>query len=227
MMKEILMPAPDSASQERAVPGLHESLVSRLPKDLKRDAWVLDIGCGTGAWISRLRANGFSRLHGIDRDISQFGLRDVTIWQADLDTADWGTKDLLFDLITMIEVLEHLENPGAVLRKLSRMLVNDGYLLITTPNLHSVAARAKFLVTGKLRHFDESGDPTHIYPVFLSNLKKLFTRSGLSIVERWGYPAGGALLGTRNWLKAPVRMLRTVLPEEAPGDVLCILASRR
>src|SRR5437588_7784950 len=221
-----MTPVPACALKERTVAGLHESLIRRLPGSLPRDAMVLDVGCGTGAWVSRLRAHGFTRLHGIDRDVSQLGIGDVTVFQVDLDEEVWGVEGKAFGLITMIEVLEHLENPGAVLRKLSRMLPDDGHLLITTPNLHSVGARAKFLVTGKLRHFDEFGDPTHVYPVFLANLNKLLTRSGLSIVEQWGYPASGALLGTRQWLSIPLRLLRAVLPEEVSGDVLCILAGK-
>jgi len=61
----------------------------------------------------------------------------------------------------------------------------------------------------------------------LMNLNKLLTRSGLSIVEQCGYPANGALLGTRQWLSTPLRVLRAVLPaEEVPADVLCILAGK-
>jgi ubiquinone/menaquinone biosynthesis C-methylase UbiE len=77
-----MRPVPDCALKERTVAGLHESLVRRLPASLPRDAMVLDIGCGTGASISRLRAHGFTQLHGIDRDVSRLAIGDVTVFQS-------------------------------------------------------------------------------------------------------------------------------------------------
>jgi hypothetical protein len=131
-----------------------------------------------------------------------------------------------FRLITMIEVLEHLVNLKAALGKISRKLADDGHLLLTTLDLHSVGARVKFLVTGKVRDLNNFGDPTHRYPGLLANLDKLLPRSGLSIDEQWGYPANGALLGTRQWLSIPLRVLKAGVPEEVPGDVLCILTGK-
>ena len=52
---------------ERANSGLHESLLGRLPGALKKDDPILDVGCGTGAWLARLHAEGFTDLTGIDR----------------------------------------------------------------------------------------------------------------------------------------------------------------
>jgi 2-polyprenyl-3-methyl-5-hydroxy-6-metoxy-1,4-benzoquinol methylase len=57
-------------------------------------------------------------------------------------------KGKTFVLIAMIEDLEHLENLGAVLWKVSRILSANGLLLVTAPNVDSVWARARVLVTG-------------------------------------------------------------------------------
>jgi len=148
---------------ERTVAGLHEALVQSIPR-LSYDIPVLDIGCGTGAWLERLATMGFSQLYGVERDIKQFRTDKATCSQANLDFDDLGLGDKKFGLITAIEVIEHLENPGRLFSQVSRHLDQQGYFLLTSPNIHSVSCRFKFL-TGKLASFDEKGDPTHIYPV--------------------------------------------------------------
>src|SRR5262245_25149889 len=84
---------------ERAVPGLHESLLARLPPGLSRDARILDVGCGTGAWLARLRSRGFSNLYGIDADIGQVACAGATIARADLNHPDQWPVAGRFDLI--------------------------------------------------------------------------------------------------------------------------------
>jgi len=53
---------------ELALPGLHKSLVERVLQlsEVDHETSVLDIGCGSGAWLARLARQGFKRLHGVD-----------------------------------------------------------------------------------------------------------------------------------------------------------------
>jgi hypothetical protein len=135
-----------------------------------------------------------------------------------------GTK---FELITAIEVIEHLENPGRLLSAVATYLDDDGYFLMTTPNIHSLLCRFRFFVTGQLKQFDSKGDQTHIYPVLLAALSRVLPRYQLEIASQWWYPENGASITSRSSLKLAVAVLRALLPDDVPGDVLCLLMHRR
>lgn len=209
---------------ERTIHGLHNSLIYKLPH-LSPDISVLDIGCGTGAWLERLAHQGFKGLHGIDLNVKQFATLQATCSRANLDYDDLGLDNQRFDLISAIEVIEHLENPGRLFYHVSKYLSDDGYFLMTTPNIHSVSCRLKFFLTGRLASFDEKGDQTHLYPVFLDALFRVLPRYSLKIVEQWGYPTKGSVVYT-----AKTQLLSAwstlFVPNHLPGDTLCLLIRR-
>jgi 2-polyprenyl-3-methyl-5-hydroxy-6-metoxy-1,4-benzoquinol methylase len=209
---------------ERTISGLHENLINFLPP-LDYDTPVLDIGCGTGAFLDRLSNFGFNNLHGIDINIQQFGCQKATCSQANLDYGDFGLKSRKFGLITAIEVIEHLSNPGNVFYHIAEHLDDNGYFLMTTPNVHSLNCRLKFLTSGKLPSFDEKGDPTHIYPVFLDCLHRILPRYSLEIVQQWGYPLKGSLIYRRP-TQLVANLLKFFFPDKIQGDSLCLLMQK-
>src|SRR5437879_1876628 len=145
--------APSCILEERTIGGLHEMLLEKVKAlpNLSRDTPILDIGCGTGAWLHRLARTGFRNLYGLDRATSQLGNVHAACSEVDLDTAtDLGLTDRKFGLVTAIELVEHLENPGRLFFHVARHLSDEGVFLMTTPNIHSVVCRLRFLLTGKL-----------------------------------------------------------------------------
>jgi 2-polyprenyl-3-methyl-5-hydroxy-6-metoxy-1,4-benzoquinol methylase len=207
---------------ERANTGLHEALLQHLPPSLTTDAPILDVGCGTGAWLTRLAERGFSNLTGIDYNTEQIELPAVRIECVDLNRADWTPLDRRFALITVIEVVEHIENLGLFFDRLEHHLEERGTILMTTPNIGSLAARLRFLLLNQLKQFDAIGDPTHLSPVVLATLPRLVERHGLRIAEYWGFPATGRTVTSRGWVNLLSRVLRRALPETVPGDNLCL-----
>jgi 2-polyprenyl-3-methyl-5-hydroxy-6-metoxy-1,4-benzoquinol methylase len=214
------MPMPDEALIERTVGGLHESLVRHLPP-IAKDAAILDVGCGTGAWLDRLGGLGFTNLQGIDLDTADFATERATATQANLDYDDIGLGTRKFALITAIELIEHLENPGRLFHHVARHLADDGTFLITTPNIHSALCRLRFFLTGNLKQFDAKGDPTHIYPVLLTSLERVLPRHGLQMAERWHYPESGSAT-SRLSTRVLARLAKLAVPDPDPGDVLCV-----
>lgn len=99
----------------------------------RRDQRLLDIGCGTGTTLSRLRQ--FAR--GVGLDFSQLPL--VRAKSRGLDDLVQGAAQAppfvegAFDVITMLDVLEHLDDETAALRDLRRALRPGGALLLTVP----------------------------------------------------------------------------------------------
>jgi SAM-dependent methyltransferase len=212
--------ATDKTLVERTPMGLHPALTPHL-RQLRRNVPVLDLGCGTGAWIERLADEGFTDLTGVDADGVQFGATRARLVVADLNRDELDIPSAHFGLITSIEVLEHLENPGHFFGLIKRHLAPDGTCLITTPNVHSLNCRLRFLVTGRLPAFDDKGEPSHINPVVFTCLERVLRGYHLEVRSRWTYPERGT-----TWFSRRVRLAsaaaRLVLRDPLPGDILCL-----
>ena len=210
---------------ERANVGLHPHIIDKIVS-LQRGqhARIGDIGCGSGAMLLKLAAMGYSNLHGIDIVRPQQRCAGVDFSECDLDALETGFDDESIDLLVSVEVFEHIENLGSLLRELFRVLRPDGRMLITTPNVHSVEARLRYFMLGQLKQFDRIGDPTHITPLFIHPFKVLLRRHGLEISECWGFPLNGTSPTSRAGLQVAGRLLRALGLDASPsGDQLCLM----
>ncbi len=215
--------APMTTPKARTLNGLHEALIARLPA-LDPMTRVLDLGCGEGAWLARLRDKGFAHLIGVDRDRAPDPLPGVEIYHIDLETVELADPlaPSAFDLITSIEVIEHIANLGRFLTLLAGVLAPRGRILLTTPNTASLMTRLRLCATGRLRQFDQHGDQTHVTPIFLDPFRRLLLRHGLAITELWTYPEGAAIHGSRRLSRLTASLLGLLLPDPYPGDILCL-----
>lgn len=218
--------APACRLEEDTVPGLHASLFTRVMKlGLGPDSAALDLGCGSGAWLARLAEAGFSDLTGVEI-ASNPALRCCPrIITADLDLP--LDLERRFQLITAIEVVEHLPRPERVFEHADRLLTSGGWLLVTSPNIYSVRARTRFLLTGRLNQFEANCDPQHIHPLVLEAVKRvILPRYSLELTEVWTYPHHGSD-GSRWFASAGARVLGALFGDELPGDCLCLLLRKR
>ena len=117
--------------EELTLPGLHEDLIDRiigLPS-IRFDTQILDLGCGSGAWLARLADRGFKNLTGIDNEsfvrFQPHAKIPIAFHHASLDR-DIGMGSKRFGLITAIEVIEHLLNPGLLLENVAKHLEPGG-----------------------------------------------------------------------------------------------------
>ena len=211
--------------KERTVAGLHENLALSLP-NINSNSPILDLGCGTGAWLSRLANMGYTNLHGVDKDLNGFGCINAASYCADIDQDDLQLDVGRFDLITAIEMIEHLECPSRLLHHVRANLAPNGYFLLTSPNIHSALSRLRFLIKCRFFHFDEHGDHTHIYPIYLFSLERLLVRYGLQIVRKWTYPTKSAGIGSAPLAKLAGRLCSLFVHDELPGDILCLIIQR-
>ncbi len=155
-------------------------------------------------WLSE-GADLFPKGYGADRPFTRVDLNG--------DTAVLPSG--VFDLVTALEVVEHVYSPTALFSLISRVLAPGGSAIVTTPNVDGLAARLKFAVTGRLRMFDAWGDPTHLTPIFLSLLPRLLEPSGLALTEVRRFPAHGVIAG-RPVYRPALRALERF--DRHPGD---------
>ncbi|MBN1817461.1 MAG: class I SAM-dependent methyltransferase [Sedimentisphaerales bacterium] len=105
---------------------------------------VLDVGCGPGYFLSYLRDVGVPA-RGLE--ISPHCLQVCR--EMDLDVADTplaDESDERYSLITMFDVIEHVNDPVRWMRQTYPKLRPDGHILVFTPNIHSLSI---FLMGGE------------------------------------------------------------------------------
>lgn len=110
-------------------------LLSFTKKRILKDAEILDIGCSTGYLLSVLKKVGYKNLLGIEPALKckkiakeKYGLKVET---SDLNTFNSSKK---YDLIILSMVLEHLVEVKNSIKKIKKLLKNDGYLYISVPS---------------------------------------------------------------------------------------------
>jgi len=110
-------------------------------RNLPDNARILDVGCGDGFHLSLLREYGKKNwtLEGIDLDrraikaATQSGLK---VHLGSVEEIDLPNEN--YDLIFMIQTIEHVEKPDAVLNAIHKLLRKGGQLVIVTDNTGSI-----------------------------------------------------------------------------------------
>jgi len=144
---------------------------------------VLDVGCATGLVAQRLKENR-CEVTGIEIDPEQADVaRDACqeILVGDIEAMDLALAPSSFDVLLMADVLEHLKDPPGTLRRLSRFLSEDGFLLVVLPNIAHLYFRLKLLI-GQF-DYQERGtlDKSHLRFFTLKTAKKLVVDAGFEI----------------------------------------------
>ncbi len=174
------------AAPTRHNPELHEIIVREM-KSLARGE-VLDLPSGPGYLLKDLRKEGFNGIAGeIDTDLHCFP--ELKYQQVDM-IGQFPFDDARFDFVTSIEGVEHIENHFAFFKEVARILKPGGHLLLTTPNVNTLASRWKFFTSGfhlAAAHPIPTDSPNmyfeHINPIALPNLYFIARRAGLEITK--------------------------------------------
>jgi len=103
---------------------------------------VLDIGAGGGIFLSLLNELGIDSV-GLEpcKQLVEIGREKFGVKLIEGTLAQENLPNRHFDLISLIEVIEHLENPRQELLLATKHLKASGMVLIVTPNIQSLCAR--------------------------------------------------------------------------------------
>lgn len=161
------MPSAEDLDREylRQIPVLNQA-VHQLPSPGGAEPRVLDVGCGSGFLLHRLRESGWAT-QGIDLDTDCVAFcRETLGLQVSLQSINDFASPQKFNAVIMTDVFEHFPDPVHVLKKLHGLLASSGVLVIKVPNwnfgqIHKLRAMGKkrfqpnlHIQTEHLNYFD-------------------------------------------------------------------------
>lgn len=160
-------------------------LVAREIVDMDIRGPFLDIGAGTGIWVSMVERAG-EMACGIDMLPSvlhagreRYGLRTLILG----DGARLPFRDGAFRWVQLREVIEHVDaDRGAtLLLEVRRVLAPGGTLRLTTPNRLKYAAPARQVARGAAGLAGRSDDPAHVHEYWPWELRRAVRAAGFQI----------------------------------------------
>jgi 2-polyprenyl-3-methyl-5-hydroxy-6-metoxy-1,4-benzoquinol methylase len=138
-------------------------------------AW-LDVGCSSGAFVAVARAAGVDIL-GLERSdtaVAQARARDLPVEQGTVETFVPTRRPAV---VTAFDVVEHLADPLAFVRRAVAWLAPGGVFVATVPNLASLTAR----LMG--RHWFYYAPPDHVHYFDPATIRRLLESAGLGAIE--------------------------------------------
>jgi len=161
-----------------------------------RPGKVLDVGCGSGWFLARMRDQGWDT-YGVEisETAAKLGSKKagLCIFHGTFLKANLPTE--FFDYVRLNHSFEHMSRPIETLREIWRVLRPGGRVLIVVPNHASLNAR----IFGRYWWF--LGVPVHPFNYSVKNLPGFLTRAGFevkSVINNSTYP--GILGSLQIWL---------------------------
>lgn len=161
--------------------------LARFAQRLPAGATVLDLGCGPGV-LGRLTASlkkscTFDAVEGDPEAVAMARGFYRDIIAADLQSAELATllPGRKYDFIVLADVIEHLEAPGRLLRRLPPLLAPQGRLLISLPHIGYAGLVAE-LLTGQFTYRPHGLiDRTHLRFFTRASATRLLALSGFAV----------------------------------------------
>jgi 2-polyprenyl-3-methyl-5-hydroxy-6-metoxy-1,4-benzoquinol methylase len=174
---------------------------------------VLELGCSTG-YLSRIMKQRNCVVSGIEADekaAEQARAYCEEVFVLDLNRHDWtnSLRAKSFDVVLLGDVLEHLVDPGGLLRQVRGLIRTDGSLVISLPNVVHWQTRLRIL----FGQFDYQPwgtlDHTHLHFFTKKTAQALIESAGYRVVRF--HPAFGG------WMSGHARPVWHVAARLIPG----------
>ena len=155
---------------------------SRRPLEGKS---ALDVGCGAGLLTEPLARLG-ATVTGIDAapEVIAVARDHATAMGIEIDYRNSAVEEIegQFDLITALEVIEHVAEPQAFLDTIGRRLSPGGLVILSTPN---ATAWSKLMMITLAEGLGQIPKGTHDFDKFIApeQMKQLLAKAGLTCID--------------------------------------------
>ncbi len=145
--------------------------------EFKRGGKFLDIGCAAGLLLDEARKLGWET-YGVE--LSRWAVK-IAKERFNLELFEGLLKDakypnIFFDVVIMVDVIEHLPDPLGTLKEIRRILKPDGLLCVCTPDIYSLISR---LLKAKWWGLKRS----HIFYFSKQSLTKMLAAVGFNVIK--------------------------------------------
>jgi 2-polyprenyl-3-methyl-5-hydroxy-6-metoxy-1,4-benzoquinol methylase len=151
---------------------------------------MLEIGCGTGVFLAEAARSGHWELMAVEpsQEAADYVRKELKIPVLATRFSEADLPQGSFDLITLWNVLEHLDNPVADIRRMASLLKKGGWLVFSIPNMESLDAKlfGRYWIGWDL--------PRHLYFFPQNQLKQILQEAGLRLVDRQSIAGSHAAL---------------------------------
>lgn len=158
-----------------------KKIISHLKHFVPDNGRLLDIGCSYGLFL-KLASQTWQEAYGVElsKDASRYAreILGLNVFCADIKQANFPND--YFDIITAIEVIEHMQDPKGFITTISRILKPGGLLYLVTPNVQSFSARIMGYRWWSYRKM-------HLYYFSKNSLSGFLAKNGFSILDSSPY----------------------------------------
>jgi SAM-dependent methyltransferase len=163
---------------------------------------LLDVGCGAGALWEAVGGRGlFDRYLGADVVGYDGFPPSGTFLEVDLEAGGVPLPDGAADVVAAVETIEHLENPRAFARELTRLARPGGLVVVTTPNQLSLLSKLTLVLKNQFNAFQEAPGlyPAHRSALLEVDLVRIARECGLLDPEIRYTDSGRIPFTPRHW----------------------------
>jgi 2-polyprenyl-3-methyl-5-hydroxy-6-metoxy-1,4-benzoquinol methylase len=166
--------------------GYRNDILRLVPNGVKK---VLDVGCSTGTLGGQIIQKNGAEVIGIELDVQMAEIarkRLDNVIVANIEEFDFlnnlGSAD--FDCIIFADILEHLKDPWSVLKKSTQILLPEGIVISSIPNIRHYTTIMNLLFRGSWPYVERGiHDRTHLRFFTLRSIFEMFAVAGLEIVK--------------------------------------------
>lgn len=138
---------------------------------------IVDVGCGTGAFLASCQKRGWS-VTGMEPDPDARAVAQKKLEVEIKPNLEALTGADPFDIISLWHVLEHIPNLNESIEQLQYLLAEEGTLVIAVPNSDSYDAQ---LFKERWAAYDV---PRHLHHFTPSTIEPLFNKHGFKLVKQ-------------------------------------------
>lgn len=193
-----------------------QACIERVREHKDQNVRMLDAGCGDGYWISKLQSISNLDIEGIDYNplrVARIKERFPSVKVTAVDLMKYETQRL-FDIVFLNQVIEHVEDDEALLKRLRGVLRPRGVLIVGTTN------EGCFLQQLSLKRRGETLKTDHVHFYLEKDIRRKIVSSGFniqSVMREVFYPGHDRIyygLTKRRWGFKLLESMTTLFPSQ-------------